>query len=98
MKNVIFDGNNFVHCSSNSFSNTNIKKIIVPVDYINGTIWGINVEKLKDPKFSEPGYYKNKANSNTYIKCTNSGCETIQKPTEQKHCTSDNDGKLIYDG
>lgn len=45
-----------------------------------------------------PSYYINTADSNVYIKCTNFGCEIIQKPKETKTCTSDEDSKLIYDG
>ena len=99
LENVIFDSKKkFIHCSGNSFSNTKVKKIIVPIDYIDDKFCGIDVEKLKDTKNSEPGYYVNKDDLNTFIKCTNSGCESIPKPTKSEHCTSDNDGKLIYDG
>eukprot|EP00833_Pecoramyces_ruminatium_P004973 jgi/Orpsp1_1/1179005/evm.model.c7180000067538.1 len=38
-----------------------------------------------------PSYYINTADSNVYIKCTNFGCEIIQKPKETKTCTSDED-------
>jgi len=101
LENVIFEGKEEPKSTHirDVFSNVNIKKIIVPVDYIGYTFCGINVEKLKFPKYSTaPGYYVNKADSDTYIKCTNSECETIQKPTEQEFCTSNNDGKLMYDG
>ena len=95
MENVILNGKKGPSCSSDIFSNTKIKKIRVPINYIGNTFCGINIEPIEP---IEPGYYVNKANSNIYIKCINYGCETISKPTEPEHCTSDNNGKLIYDG
>ena len=49
-------------------------------------------------KSTLPGYYVNKADPDTYIKCTNSGCETIPKPTKHKDCSSNYDGQLINYG
>jgi len=45
-----------------------------------------------------PGYYVNKDDTDEYIKCTNSGCDPIQKPKNTEECKSENDGKLIYNG
>jgi len=42
-----------------------------------------------------PGYYVDKNEPEKYIKCTNSGCETISKPVEPKNCSFDYDGQLI---
>jgi len=95
LKNVIFDGKKSPSSGSNTFSNTKVKKISVPIDYMEDTCFKTKVEPIQP---IEPGYYINKADENTYIKCTNSGCEIIPKPTKQESCTSDHDGKLIHDG
>jgi len=93
LKNVIFNGKKEPYCGESMFSNTEIKKIKVYIDYTDYSFWNYDIERVKPV---EPGYYINNADS--YKKCTNIGCETLQKPTEPKSCTSDNDGKLIYDG
>jgi len=95
LENIIYYGKKSPSFCSGIFSNTKVKKISIPIDYIGDTFCRIDIKKLKDP-----GYYINRDDShfNTYIKCTNSGCETIPKPTEPERCSSDSDGKLIYDG
>ena len=95
LKNVIFNGKKEPYCGDSIFSNTEIKKIKVYIDYTGYSFCAYDIERVKSV---EPGYYINNADSNSYIKCTNIGCETLQIPTESKSCTSDNDGKLIYDG
>jgi len=84
---------------NNNNNNNESSETIVPGYYFeDGILIYLNLSENRYEVMLNPlpGYYVNKNESESYIKCTNSGCETIKKPDESKSCSSNYDGYLIY--